>query len=68
MCPPHETLPDPVPSPSQVLADLVNRFEDAWAQTPPPELDAFLPPPGQLRRCALVELVHVDLEYRLKAG
>ncbi len=47
------------------LESLVQRFEDAWQQGPPPALDDFLPP-GNVT--ALVELVHVDLERRLKAG
>jgi serine/threonine-protein kinase len=68
MCPPNETLPDPVGSPSQVLAGIVERFEDAWQQGPPPDLDAFLPIAGELRRRALVELAPIDLGHRLKAG
>src|SRR4051812_20067272 len=50
------------------LSAVVERFEDAWQEVPPePDLDAFLPP-GELRNRALLELVHVDLEYRLKSG
>jgi hypothetical protein len=68
MCPPNETLPDPVPAHSNVLADILERFEDAWQQAPPPpDLDAFLPVQPQLRR-VLMTLVRVDLLQRLKAG
>jgi WD40 repeat protein/tRNA A-37 threonylcarbamoyl transferase component Bud32 len=48
------------------VVDLVERFEDAWQSGHPPSLDAFLPADDALRRAALVPLVHVDLEYRLK--
>ena len=68
MCPPNETLPDPVPAPSAVLADIAERFEDAWQQNPPPNMDSFLPAGGPMRLQALVELAHLDLEFRLKAG
>ncbi|WP_137726009.1 serine/threonine-protein kinase [Prescottella subtropica] len=55
------------------LADVVARLATAWdsvgADDPGPDLEAFLPgglPAGDaLRRAALVELVKVDLEYRL---
>jgi serine/threonine-protein kinase len=68
MCPHNETRPDPVPSPSIALADIVNRFEDAWQQAPSPDLDAFLPAHGPLRHQVLLELVPIDLDYRLNAG
>lgn len=54
------------------LADVVARFASAWdasANGTPPDLESFLPgglPVGDaLRRAALVELIKVDLEYRL---
>ncbi|MFC9514727.1 protein kinase [Nocardiaceae bacterium NPDC056970] len=54
------------------LADVVARFASAW-ESPvdgsPPDLESFLPgglPVGDaLRHAALVELIKVDLEYRL---
>ena len=49
----------------QLLAD---RFEDAWQSGQRPQIDEYLPPEGPDRRTLLVELVHVDLERRLKAG
>jgi serine/threonine protein kinase len=52
---------------------LANRLEQAWqataAQQPPPDLAAFLPPPGDfLRLAALQELVRVDLAIRWRRG
>jgi len=49
------------------LDDIVERFEDAWERGERPEVAAFLPLNGA-RASVLVELVHVDLERRLKAG
>jgi WD40 repeat protein/serine/threonine protein kinase len=45
----------------------VDRFEDAWQRGERPDIDAHLPRDGD-RTAVLVELVHVDLERRLKAG
>ena len=63
--------PDPVRSPpaedSSALEDVVKRFERAWRQGPRPAIDDYLPSGGPLRPDALVELVHVELELRLKA-
>jgi predicted Ser/Thr protein kinase len=53
---------------SLALADMVERFEDAWQQGPAPNLDSFLPDDEARHLPALIRLVHVDLEYRLKAG
>jgi Leucine-rich repeat (LRR) protein len=57
--------------PTQVylrLKQYVERFEDAWHRGLRPNLEEFLPPgPGE-RRAVLVELVHGELELRLKAG
>src|SRR5262245_46801227 len=48
---------------------LLERFEQAWQDHPPADLDAHLPPPGDPgRKGALIDLVHIDLEYRWKAG
>src|SRR4051812_43894037 len=43
-------------------------FEKAWQQGERPELGRWLPPAGQLRQAALVELARIDLECRLQAG
>ena len=50
------------------LEDVVRRFEDAWRGGTPPALDAFLPADPSLRTSALVELIHADLELRVRAG
>src|SRR5438270_423849 len=47
--------------------DVVLRFEVAWQGGSRPEIDGFLPV-GPDRARLLTELVHVDLEYRLRAG
>src|SRR5689334_9250678 len=46
----------------------VRAFEDAWQQGKRPAIDAALPAPGPERRAVLIELIHVDLECRLRAG
>src|SRR5437588_1256624 len=47
--------------------DVIRRFEVAWQGRAQPEILAYLPAgPGRAR--LLTELVHVDLEYRLRAG
>ena len=57
---PPDALATPTP-----LEDAIDRFEDAWQQGGRPAIDDYLTgDDGAL----LVELVHVDLEYRLKAG
>jgi tetratricopeptide (TPR) repeat protein len=50
------------------LERIVAAFEDRWEAGPRPEIDDHLPADGAARRAVLVELVHVDLERRLKAG
>src|SRR5262245_3782972 len=51
------------------LDDIVSRFESAWNDGAPPNLDNFAPPPGQpSRRAVLKELVRVDGERRRRAG
>ncbi len=49
------------------VEEIVERFEDAWQEAPRPDLVNYLPA-GAARQAVLVELVHVDLECRLKAG
>jgi hypothetical protein len=44
------------------------RFEQAWRAGRRPALDDHLPAEDWLRRAVLVELAHMDLECRLKAG
>jgi eukaryotic-like serine/threonine-protein kinase len=52
----------------QALDSIVERFELAWQAGPPPRIDDFLDDKSVERRVLLVELIQVDLEYRLKAG
>src|SRR4051794_4570495 len=47
--------------------DVIRRFEDDWQGPARPEILAYLPT-GDGRTRLLTELVHVDLEYRLRAG
>jgi hypothetical protein len=68
-------MPDPNPSPSQVsdalwdrLEQVLQRFEEAWRTGRPPDLNDYLPVSPPERRRLLPELVHEDLEYRLRAG
>jgi predicted ATPase len=49
------------------LESTIVRFVDAWRQGVRPGIDAYLPE-GTLRRAFLIELVHTELELRLKAG
>jgi serine/threonine-protein kinase len=50
------------------LQAFAERFEDAWQRGEQPEIEAFLPADEPERLAVLVELVHIDLERRLKAG
>jgi predicted ATPase len=50
------------------LKDIARRFEKDWGQGPRPAIDDYLPAGDPLRARALIELVHIDLELRLKAG
>jgi hypothetical protein len=46
----------------------LERFEQAWARGARPAIDDHLPAGATERRVALIEFVHTELEYRLKAG
>src|SRR4051812_40236685 len=46
------------------LDQLVDRFERAWQQRPPPAIEEFLPEDPAAANELLLELVKVDLEYR----
>jgi tetratricopeptide (TPR) repeat protein len=53
-----------------ILLDLeqyVDRYENAWCGEQRPRLSDFLPASGSQRQAVLLELVHIDLECRLKA-
>jgi WD40 repeat protein len=53
---------------SAVWEGLLKRFEQAWRGGPPPAIDDYLPAADLVNLALLVELVHIDLEFRLKAG
>jgi serine/threonine-protein kinase len=53
---------------SILIGEIVDRFEAAWQRGGRPALADYLPNGEPQRRTALIELVHVDLERRLKAG
>ncbi len=55
------------PPDSDVIENLVFRFEVAWQEGEQPQIDDFLPQDAAGRREVLIELAHVDLEFRLKA-
>jgi len=46
----------------------VARFEEAWRSGVRPTIDDYLPTDAASSRAILIELVHADLECRLKAG
>jgi predicted ATPase len=50
------------------LKDAVRSFENAWRQASRPPIEDYLPIDDRLRCRILIELVHIDLELRLKAG
>ncbi len=54
--------------PSDRLEEIVAQFEEACWSGRWPAIDDFLPPEGPGRRTVLIELVHSDLELRLKEG
>jgi hypothetical protein len=49
------------------VATAAEQFEAAWRAGAPPAIEAYLPA-GPARGAVLRELVHLDLEYRRKAG
>jgi serine/threonine protein kinase len=50
------------------LEVIIAQFESAWQRGPRPDLADFLHTKQVPRRVLLAELIHVDLELRLKAG
>src|SRR5262249_39875527 len=47
---------------------LIKAFEEAWRRGETPGIEAYLRVDGPEKRALLVELVHIDLEFRLKSG
>jgi predicted ATPase len=58
----------PLPEDWQALKGIIERFERAWHAGSPPGIVEYLPRHEPLRGRVLVELVHIDLERRLKSG
>jgi tetratricopeptide (TPR) repeat protein/serine/threonine protein kinase len=54
--------------PRRALEELLDRFEAAWQSGSPPHIEDFLAGSGPDHGAALWELVHTDLEFRLRAG
>jgi WD40 repeat protein len=50
------------------LDAIIARFEQAWQQGKPPVLDDYLQAEPHERLVLLIELVHIDLEFRVRAG
>jgi serine/threonine protein kinase len=50
------------------LESLIGRFEELWLQGEKPSINAFLAAAGEERARLLLELVHAELELRLKVG
>src|SRR5438128_1018744 len=50
------------------LDAILNSFDAVWRNSPRPKIEAFLPEDRNRRQEALVELIHRDLELRLKTG
>jgi len=48
--------------------ELIDAFERAWQARPLPSIDDFLRTEDSEQVALLVELIHVDLEFRIKAG
>lgn len=64
--PPVEKRPAELPS--SRVDRWAKPFETAWREGKRPVLEDFLPPEASLRLPVLIELVHIDLEFRLDAG
>jgi serine/threonine protein kinase len=62
-------LPDKIfPGELARLESIIERFENAWQDGPAPVMDEYLKADDVEPRKLVVELAHVDLECRLKAG
>jgi eukaryotic-like serine/threonine-protein kinase len=68
MIPGAEPMRTPAGEAWSALVASVKLFEDAWRQKSRPALEDHLPTGGPLRARVLIELVHIDLELRLKCG
>jgi serine/threonine protein kinase/WD40 repeat protein len=68
MFPGNDTCDELSSDDSLRLEEQVRQFETAWKQGRRPAIEDYLPPTENLRPAVLLELVHTDMEYRLKAG
>jgi DNA-directed RNA polymerase specialized sigma24 family protein len=57
-----------LPPVTELVDTLCDRFVDAWRGAAAPTLAPFLPEDGAVRAAALVPLLCIDLEMRLRAG
>jgi hypothetical protein len=48
------------------LEQTIDAFEDAWQRGDSPAIDPFLPLGAAERQACLIDLVHIDVEYRLR--
>jgi hypothetical protein len=65
---PPRTSPHDNPETPPDFETLIRRFEDLWQEGQRPAIEDFLCHDGAERQRVLVELAHVELELRLKAG
>jgi serine/threonine-protein kinase len=68
MAPSNETLPFSGHEMPALAEPIAFRFEHAFADGRWPDIDDYLPPAGPGREEALIDLVHIEFERRLKAG
>lgn len=66
--PPLSAHPTPSVDRSRALEQTLARFEAALRLGQSPRIEEFLPTEPTERRLALIELVHTELEHRLKTG
>jgi serine/threonine-protein kinase len=64
----HEPAGASLSEPWKEREALIGRFEAAWLGGGRPAIADYLPAAGAERQAVLVELVHAELECRLKAG
>src|SRR5262245_2365027 len=53
---------------SPTVTEVVRRFEEAWREAGRPDVERYLPARGPDYVRLLFELVHVDLDFRLRSG
>ncbi|MFM9960131.1 MAG: SUMF1/EgtB/PvdO family nonheme iron enzyme [Planctomycetaceae bacterium] len=56
------------PEEQRLFEETIARFELAWHQNSPRNLDDFLPDDGSLRTALLEELIAIDIEFRQRQG